>query len=134
MNFRLFSKKANLYTNSPFWPSNQRTTSEFALLPTGGIIEIVRQAPYEDEGDFVVEHDSRNFVVEPWSGYFDSAGRKIYLGDILEMVVFETEYQVVWRDGEFILKDLTEEHIDLSMRNCSHHTITGNIYGIEYAD
>lgn len=134
MTFRIFSKKTNLYTNSLNWPSNQRTTSEFALLPSGGIIEIVRQAPYEDENDFVVEHDSRNFVVEPWSGYFDSAGKKIYLGDILEMVVFETKYQVIWRDGEFILKDLTGQHMDLSIRNYSHHSITGNTHGVEYAD
>ena len=41
MKTRIFSKKHNLYTNSPSWPSNQRSFSEWAISPDGKIVEIV---------------------------------------------------------------------------------------------
>lgn len=133
MTIRLFSKKHNLYTNSPFWPSNQRTWSEWALTPDGQILEIID----DGSGPFVEKHDPRTFEVEAWTGYFDSAGKKIYRGDVLEMFsMFDFVSEVIWKDGAFWTKALDKEGSDnqLSPYLTPHWKIKGNIHGAEYND
>ena len=131
MNFRLFSHKHNLYTNSPSWPSNQRTWSEFVLSPSGGVLEIIH---YDAHNSSVETCDSRNYIVEPWTGYFDSAGKKIYRGDLLEFSIFGLKNEVEWSEGSFVLADLTEEHCDLPMSHGKYFSIVGNVHGVEYSD
>lgn len=136
MTIRLFSKKHGLYTNSPFWPSNQRSFSDWALSPNGEIIEIV-SLDGERSSSYVTTHDPRTFEVEAWTGYFDSAGKKIYRGDILEMFsVFDFVSEVVWKDGAFWTKALDKEGSDsqLSPYLTPHWRIKGNIHGVEYND
>lgn len=41
MKFRIYSHKYKLYTDDPFWPSNQHTYTVFALMPDGEIWELV---------------------------------------------------------------------------------------------
>lgn len=140
MKFRIFSKQQNLYTNSPFWPSNQRTTSEFAILPTGGIVELVRQAPYDEEEDFIIDHHlPRNFVIEPWTGYSDSTGKKIYRGDLLRLDCFGLIYEIDWKLDRFVMKPTFEgdelpdhfrDHKDIA----TSWSVVGNIHGVEYND
>lgn len=131
MNFRLFSHKYNLYTNSPFWPSNQRTTSEFVLRPDGKVLELIN---FGDSFDVREDNNSRNYIAEPWTGYFDSAGKKIYRGDLLEFSIFGLKNEVKWSEGIFVLADLTEEHCDLPMSHGKYFSIVGNIHGVEYSD
>jgi len=131
MNFRIFSKSHNLYTNSPFWPSNQRTTSEFVLRPDGKILEIIDSGAC---GASVETCDSRNYIAEPWTGYFDSAGKKIYRGDLLEFSIFGLKNEVKWGEGSFVLFDLTSEHCDLPMSHGKYFSIVGNVHGVEYSD
>ena len=140
MNFRIFSRQKDIYTNSPSWSSNQRTTSEFVLSPSGGIWEIVQHPPYEGENDFVIEHDSRNFVIEPWTGYFDSKGKKIYRCDILLIDCYNLAYEIDWKQDRFVMKPLFEasgeipdhfrDHKDIS----TNWSIIGNIHKVEYDD
>lgn len=101
MNFRLFSYRHKLYTNSPFWPSNQRVTSEFVLGHNGRILEIVNGG---EEG--VLEHDKRNFSAEPWTGFYDCQNKRIYLGDIVKLQCFNLDYEIVWHVDRFGMKPL----------------------------
>lgn len=142
MTIRIFSKTHNLYTNSPLWPSNQRSFSDFFVAPDGKVIEAIHclgQNPNGEIEDFVsLEfHDSKKFHVEPWTGYFDSAGKKIYRGDILEMFsMFHFVSEVTWKDGAFWTKALDKEGGDnqFSPYLTSHWTIKGNIHGVEYSE
>jgi hypothetical protein len=134
MTIRIFSKKHNLYTNSPFWPSNQRTTSEFALNCNGKVLEIVNGG---EEG--VLERDSRDFIIEPWTGYFDIKGRKIYRGDILTAKndpLYRQE--VIWKDGSFICKSLSNPDdqmlLDMDVKVWKRVEISGNIHGVDFED
>lgn len=144
MTIRIFSKKHNLYTNSPSWPSNQRTWSDWALSNSGEVLEMVFA---DGTGSCSIkEHDKRDFDVEPWSGYFDSRGKKIYRGDILgafkgiyDEIDPSYETEVVWHEGGFYCK---EEQIapdswmplDIENRAWKRHFIKGNVHGVEYAD
>lgn len=136
MNFRLFSTKYNLYTNSLFWPSNQRTTSEFVLRPDGKILEIIN---FDNGYDEIKEHDSRNYIVEPWTGYFDSKGKKIYRGDLL-IAENDPEYlaEVVWDEGCFNCKSTRDPgnimalHLDVKV--WKRVLVYGNIHNVEYTD
>ena len=137
MHFRLFSHKQKLYTNSLFWPSNQRTWSEWTVTQDGRILEIIFDGTAGHDSDPIgcQYHDSRNFSIEPWTGLHDIEGKKIYLGDILEFKVFDLKHEVRWLNGEFIAFDLKEESaLSNNARILQQHTITGNIHGVEYCD
>lgn len=106
MNIRLFSKKHNLYTDSPNWPSNQRTWSNWALSPSGEVLEMVCG---DDSGFCSIEkHDKREFVIEPSTGYFDNAGKQIFVGDILRLECYNLDYEIVWCKVRFGMKALYE--------------------------
>ena len=136
MNFRIFSKSHNLYTNSPFWPSNQRTTSEFVLRPDGRVAEILS---YE-EAYVIVNHDSRNYIAEPWTGYFDSKGKKIYRGDILLLDCYNLAYEIDWKQDRFVMKPRFEasgeipDHFRTHKDISTNWSIIGNIHNVEYTD
>lgn len=106
MDFRLFSNKHQLYTNSIHWPSNQRTWSDWALSPNGEVLEMV----FGDDSGFcsVEKHDKRNFSIEPWTGFYDCKGAKIYLGDIIKLQCFNLDYEIVWHIDRFGMKPLFE--------------------------
>lgn len=145
MHYRLFNLKHKLYTNSPFWPSNQRSTSKWFLSPSGQVIEAVS---FEDLSDVtLIGHDIRDFAVEPWTGYFDQRGKKIYRGDILGAfrgILYDEidpsyEVEVVWHEGGFSCKDsqqLTWPLMPLHVENRAwkRQFIKGNIHGVEYND
>ena len=135
MNFRLYSHKHQLYTNSPLWPSNQRTWSDWALSPNGEVLEMIHG---DGSGCCSVEtHDKRNFSIEPWTGFFDSAGKKIYRGDILEMEsMFTFRSEVEWKNGAFWLKTLDSRGTDQQFNGIfsKYWTITGNIHDAEFFD
>lgn len=133
MNFRIFSKKHNLYTNDPFWPSNQHSDSEFTVSTDGEVLEIV----YDKSGGscggiYVKTHSSNDFIIEPWTGFFDSKGRRIYRGDIISMrSMFDFYSEVRWENGRFILFPLDREGIQSDMCNPDYiklWEITGNIH------
>lgn len=135
MNIRIYSHKHQLYTNSPLWPSNQLTCSEWALSPKGEVIEMI----YGDDSGFcsVETHDKRNFAVEPWTGFFDSAGKKIYRGDILVMKsMFDFVSEVEWKNGAFWLKAIDSEGFDQQFDDALTRfwTIEKNIHNAEYSD
>ena len=134
MNFRLYSHKHQLYTNSPFWPSNQRTWSEWALSPNGDVLELVHAGAC---GYSVEKHDKRNFSIEPWTGFFDANGKKIYRGDILKMdSMFKFESEVTWQNGAFWLKALDAEGTDQQFDGIfsKYWTIKDNIHNAEFSD
>ncbi len=137
MNFRIFSHRHKLYTNSPFWPSNQRTWSEWSVTTDGQILEIIfdETVGYDPEPVGCQYHDKRNFSIEPWTGLFDSEGKKIYCGDILEFKVFELLHEVRWLNGEFIAHDLKNpDMLPMNVRTLRSHAIVGNIHNVEYCD
>lgn len=117
MNFRLFSHRHKLYTNSPLWPSNQRTWSDWALTPDGGILELIFDGRTNNEELSEIvgyqQHDKRNFSIEPWTGLLDINGKKIYRGDILGAKrgaynnEIDSQYsaEVIWQDAGFCTKD-----------------------------
>lgn len=136
MNVRIFSKKHGIYTDDPAWPSNQRTWSEWAITPEGAILEIID----DGSGPFVEKHDPRNFIVYPWTGFFDKNGAKIFAGDIIQLECFRIDYEVVWNYDRFSIKDMGETigkfndgiysfptQKDLS----EHYIIIGNIHNNE---
>lgn len=141
MTFRLFSKSYNLYTNSPNWPSNQQPWREWCIYPSGEICELI----FADEGMSCEAkiHDRRKFEIEPWTGYFDSRGKKIYRGDILgafkgvnDEIDDSYEATVVWSEGGFYCFQNGFGDMPLEMENkvWKRHFIKGNIHGVEYND
>jgi hypothetical protein len=135
---RIFSKKHNLYTNSPFWPSNQRTTSEFVLGCKGEIIELL-YAGKEDDNPCILLRDKKDFVVEPWTGYFDINGRKIYRGDILAATNDPSyESEVIWSEGSFVCRSTKNPNdqaiLDMDVKVWKRVVVKGNIHGVEYSD
>lgn len=138
MTFRIFSRLHNLYTNSPCWPSNQRTWSDWALSNSGEVLEMVFA---DGTGSCSIkEHDKRDFDVEPWTGYFDSRGKKIYRGDVIKLSCFNLDYEVVWNFDRFSLKALYDGYAGeiypwpTSIDCSANYEITGNIHRIEHAD
>lgn len=134
MTTRIFSHKHQLYTNSLNWPSNQRTWSDWVLTPCGDILELVDAGAC---GYSVEKHNKRNFSIEPWTGFFDSAGKKIYRGDTLEMEsMFIFRSEVEWKNGAFWLKALDSQGTDQQFDGIfsKYWTITGNIHDAEFFD
>ena len=91
----------------------------------------------------IKEHDKRDFDVEPWSGYFDSRGKKIYRGDILgafkgvnDEIDPSYEATVIWSEGGFYCFQNGFGDMPLEMENkvWKRHFIKGNIHGVEYND
>lgn len=140
MTTRIYSHKHQLYTNSPLWPSNQLTCSEWALSPKGDVIEII----YGDDSGFftLASHDKRNFAVEPWTGFFDSTGKKIYLGDIIKLQCFNLDYEIVWYIDRFGMKPLesldsdnpTPHHIRGQKDFSVDWRVVNNVHNVEYSD
>lgn len=124
MNFRLFSHRHKLYTNSPFWPSNQRTWSEWTLTPDGQILEIIFDGTvgYDPEPVGCQYHDKRNFSIEPFTGFFDCQNKKIYLGDIVKLQCFNLDYEIVWHVDRFGMKPLYQT---IDSDNTTPHHIRG---------
>lgn len=136
MTIRIFSKTHNLYTNSPLWPSNQISTSDWFLAPNGEIVEAIDESALE-------RHNPRDFNIEVWTGYFDKNNKKIYRGDIIRLSCYSLDYEVVWSFDRFKMKALYESafktddnlypwgtHSDLA----TNYEIVGNIHGVEYSD
>lgn len=140
MTLRIFSKKHNLYTNSVSWPSNQRTWSEWSITPNGQVLELIL---FEDGGSSFAHHKS-GFEIEPWTGYFDSAGKKIYRGDIIQLSCFNLDYEVVWSYDRFKMKALYEVDTKnfpdnlyswgTSVDLATNYEIVGNIHGVDYSE
>lgn len=142
MTTRIYSHKHQLYTNSLNWPSNQRTWSDWAVAPDGRILEIIHIGlPDRGDGDSYDDtvcqyYDPRNFSIEPWTGFFDSAGKKIYRGDILEMEsMYHFKSEVTWQNGAFWLKALDSQGTDQQFDGIfsKYWTITGNIHDAEFS-
>jgi len=144
MTTRIFSKVNNLYTNSPLWPSNQRSFSDWAIASCGKVVELIY---FGARNDAVVQiHESKDFIAEPWTGYFDARGKKIYRGDILgafkgihDEIDPSYETEVVWHEGGFYCKDeqmVPDSWMPLEMENkvWKRHFIKTTIHGVEYFD
>lgn len=137
MTTRIYSHSHKLYTNSLFWPSNQRTWSDWAVTPDGQVLEIICDGSGAYVNKDFETHDKRNFSIEPWTGFFDSAGKKIYRGDILEMEsMFSFRSEVEWKNGAFWLKALDSQGADQQFDGIfsKYWTITGNIHDAEFFD
>lgn len=138
MTFRIFSKSHNLYTNSPLWPSNQRSTSDFLLTTSGEVIELVCFG----DSEFSIVHPPYDFSAEPWTGLFDSKGKKIYLGDIIKLDCFNLEYEVVWRFDRFLIAPRYElpSHLEgtflfpMQSDLSKNYSVIGTIHEKEYND
>ena len=136
MTFRLFSLKNNLYTNSPNWPSNQRTVSEWSITPNGQVLELIL---FEDGGSSFTHH-KRVFEIEPWTGYLDSTGKKIYRGDLLRLDCFGLIYEIDWKLDRFVMKPTFEASGEIPDHFRDHKdiatawSIVGNIHCVEYND
>lgn len=138
MNFRLYSKKNKCYTNDPDFRSFcQDTTSIWTLEPDGKILELIYHPNQEDDLELKT-HKSQDFVVEPWTGYFDSNGKKIYCGDILEMrSMFDFKSKVVWKNGAFKLIPIDPEGLEEDMGRfgiLKGWAVTSNIHNIEFLE
>lgn len=80
----------------------------------------------------------RYFIVEPWTGFFDSNGKKIYCGDILELAsLYDFKSKVIWESGGFWMVPIDPEGTTDAMRHAGHirlWTITGNIHNAEFLE
>ena len=136
MTFRIFSRKHNLYTNSP-----QYSSSEWSLSPDGDVIELINAGAY---GYSIIKHDKRNFLIEPWTGIFDIYGKKIYRGDIVgakygphnEHEDPDFLAKIIWENGSFCTEDNTgwtnSAYEDAKI--WKNLFVKGTIHGVEYND
>lgn len=143
MHYRIFSKLHNLYTGSRFWSSNQRSFSEWAIDPSGEVIEIIY---FSKDFSTIQKHNRQNFEIEAWTGYFDRHGKKIYRGDILgsfkgiyDEIDPSYETEVVWHEGGFYCKEeqTVPDYLmplDIENKVWKRHFIKGNIHGVDYSD
>ncbi len=121
MHYRVIhSKVANEYLPQDKW----------LIRGDGKVIDLL-------SGKGEVAHDPRHFIIEAWTGFLDSKGKKIYCGDILEMKsFFDFKSKVIWKDGGFWMVPLDPEGTTDAMRNEEHirvWTITGNVHGVEFS-
>jgi len=116
MNYRVFSKTHNCYLGE-----------EFVLTQDGKPLHL----------EFPTDKlDPRDFIVEPFTGFYDSGGRKIFVGDILTLKCFELSYKVVWNQDRFGMVPLYEgSHPLLGVYHFSTQkdlsvgwSVTGNIH------
>lgn len=112
MKFRLYSHKQKLYTNDPFWPSNQRTFSEWFVSPNGEIVELVGFPDGENVWYSKVIHVPQDFAVEHFTGFYDKNAKKIFQGDVLLFMgdFIATKYQVIWQGNGFKIKGYEHGH------------------------
>lgn len=136
MHYRIFSKKNNLYVDNHLWPSNQRSFSEWALRPSGEVVEIIY---FSEEAPVIQAHDKRDFEVEAWTGFYDCQNKRIYLGDIIKLQCFNLDYEVAWSVDRFTMKPLFE-HFGDAAPHCFRTQkdfsvdwrVTNTIHGVEY--
>lgn len=126
MNFRIFDKVCGWYLDKTF-----------VLGQDGQIIHLIDQQAC----GWAIEYlDPRNFIVEPWTGYLDINGRKIFRGDILGAEDWRGGKQlysgeVIWYEGTFWIQDALSDlkmHIDGEIRAWKRAFVKGNIHGVEY--
>jgi hypothetical protein len=116
MKYRIFSKKHNLYTDDPAWPSNQHTSSDYYVAENGEIVELVG-FPHNDDGFWYYQYnvvDQDDFVVQMYSGMNDKNNRPVYDGDILKFRWYsgsadkpewhDDEGEVIFENGIFNIK------------------------------
>ena len=89
-------------------------------------------------------HNARDFDVEPWTGYFDSKGGKIYCGDKLKLSCFNLDYEVVWSFDRFKLKTMYDAATKIGdddlypwgtpVDMATNYEVVGNIHDVKYSD
>ena len=130
MNYRLYSKIFKSYVDGPYWQTEVGKFSRWSITEDGKIQQVI----CGKDGKYGIwMFSAKEFDIEPWTGFFDSEGQKIYRGDILRMssfFVFKSE--VVWKDGAFWLKALDEKGVDCQFdgRFSKDWTIVGNIHSV----
>ena len=136
MDYRIYSKNHGYYVNSQFWRENTSDPNErFALTQDGRIVSFSTKG----DGLYSVDYfNNKEFIVEPWTGYFDKDGKKIYCGDILEQYsMFDFKSKVVWKHGSFVMVPIDPEGVENTMGYSGILTgwiITGNIHEVEYSE
>ena len=61
--FRIWSKKYKLFTDDPFWPSNQHTHDEFLVAPNGEVYEMIT-TDFENYFRCLTNHRKGELVVK----------------------------------------------------------------------
>lgn len=121
MHYRLYSKITNDYLPQDKW----------LIRGDGKVVDLLSK--YEE-----VVHDPSGFIIEPWTGYFDSNGKKVYCGDILEMSsMFDFKSKVVWKNGAFKLIPIDPEGLEEDMGRfgiLKGWVVTSNIHNIEFLE
>ncbi len=119
MHFRIYDKVKSQYVDDTWLLKNDDV-----------IVEIRNHQMYF--------HKSQDFIVEAWTGYFDTKGRKVYCGDILEMYsFFDFKSKVVWENGAFFMVPIDPEGLKNTMGKdgiLNHWTITGNVHGQDFSE
>ena len=94
LSYRIFDKLRGKYLDD-----------NCALAQDGAILRM----NYEGGGSSQIETlDPRDFIVEPFTGFYDSGGKKIFVGDVLILECFALDYEVVWHFDRFGLMPLYE--------------------------
>lgn len=91
MKYRIFSKPASRYVDESY-------------VSQDGVVFF---KDYYDHVSYSWEpFDPREVVVEPFTGFYDSKGQKIFVGDIIRIMCFDLDYEVVWHQDRFAKKAL----------------------------
>lgn len=131
MKFRIYSHKHKLYTHDPFWPSNQRTFSEWLVSPDGEIVEMVGCSDGENVWYSKEKHSSKNFTVEHFTGFYDKNAKRIYQGDVLVYMkdFVAMKYQVIWKNNGFKLQFEDRPSISFLQEDLKDYEVVGTIHG-----